>query len=101
MKGTTMAIRIGHAVTTALGIIFLTGAAVAAQDNGAAETKAAAYLQVHAACKTDTARFCPALGQATAIPREQVMCLKTYRVDLTRECRTALAAVKSATEAEQ
>jgi hypothetical protein len=101
MKGTQMTIRIGTTVATIIGISFLTCAAAAAQDAGASNGKAAAYREVHTACKSDTARFCPEVGQATAIPREQVMCLKTYRVDLTRACRTALAAVRSATDAEQ
>jgi hypothetical protein len=79
-----MAIRIDHAIATVLGIGILSCTAAAARD-----------------CKSDTARFCPEIDQVTAMPREQVMCLKTYRVDLTRDCRTALAAVKSATETEQ
>jgi hypothetical protein len=96
-----MAIRIDHAIATVLGIGILSCTAAAARDSSSAETKATAYREVHTACKSDTARFCPEIDQVTAMPREQVMCLKTYRVDLTRDCRTALAAVKSATETEQ
>jgi hypothetical protein len=96
-----MAIRIGRAMAASLGIGFMCCTAAAAQDIESAGAKATAYREVHSSCSTDTERFCPEIGQVTTIPREQVMCLKTYHFDLTLACRKALAHVKAATELEQ
>jgi hypothetical protein len=95
-----MNIRNGRMVGAAFCIGILTGNAALAQVSETVDAKTAAYRQVHMSCAADTLRFCPEISHVTAMPRDQVMCLKTYRVDLTLGCRSALAAVKAATETE-
>ncbi len=97
-----MVLGIGRTLAASLLIGIASCAAALAQEASASvESKTAAYRDVRTACERDTAKFCPAIAQATAIPRDQVMCLKTYRVDLSLNCRKALAKVKAATETEQ
>jgi hypothetical protein len=95
-----MKIRNGRMAGMAFCIAILNCTAAMAQVSETVDAKTAAYRQVHMSCVADTARFCPAIDHVTAIPREQVMCLRIYRVDLTLGCRSALAAVKAATETE-
>ena len=95
-----MAIPTHRMLALTLLIGFASGATAAAQDVVSPAAKNTAYREMHAACAADTTRFCPTIGQATAIPRDQAMCLKTYRVDLSLACRKALAAVNAATETE-
>jgi hypothetical protein len=95
-----MAIPTHRAVALIISIGFASCATAAAQDVASPAAKNAAYREMRMTCSADTARFCPAIGHVTATPRDQAMCLKTYRVDLSLACRKALAAVNAATETE-
>jgi hypothetical protein len=95
-----MKIRTGRLAGMAFCIGILSCTTAMAQVSETVDATTSAYRQVHLSCAADTVRFCPAINHATAMPRDQVMCLKIYRVDLTLGCRNALAAVKAATETE-
>ena len=47
---------------------------------------------VVSACKDDYARFCPAPASGLASGRDQAICLKFYKNDLTLQCRRAVIA---------
>jgi hypothetical protein len=64
----------------------------AAQEPPATPT-AQDYAQVTRACKTDYARFCEAKSDLPATGRDQAICLKYHRQDLSLPCRTAVSAV--------
>jgi len=87
----------------AIGAAFFVGLlacnAAAAQDDSPADARGAAYRRVAKLCATDAARFCPVMDQASTFSRDQVLCLKMYRVDLSLPCRNAVAAVLAATQA--
>jgi len=61
------------------------------------DAKAAAMRKVAGSCRTDVARFCPELG-ADRAPRDTMMCLRAYRVDLSLSCRTAIRTAASASQ---
>jgi hypothetical protein len=64
------------------------------------DAKAAAMSQVANSCVQDATRFCPELGDDPA-PRDMMMCLRAYQVDLSLSCRTAIRTAASATSATQ
>ena len=61
------------------------------------DAKAAAMRRVANSCGTDVARFCPELGDERS-PRDTMMCLRAYQVDLSLSCRTAIRTAASATQ---
>lgn len=61
------------------------------------DAKAAAMRRVGESCGTDVARFCPELGDEPA-PRDTMMCLRAYQVDLSLSCRTAIRTAASASQ---
>jgi hypothetical protein len=51
-----------------------------------------ALRRVTTSCQPELARFCPAL-EPSAIPRNQAICLKSYKTNLSLGCRHAVNAV--------
>ncbi len=110
---TGMVRRMGRMIGIVLCIGLAGGMTAVAQDAPAAPdapdatlaqpaiTPSAAYKEVAKFCVADAARFCAPVDQSPDFPRGQAICLRPYRVDLTRSCRLALDAVKAATEAPQ
>ncbi len=90
-----MALRRGRAIGAVVAGLLVCTAAAAQEVTPEA---AAAYRRLGRSCAADAARFCPSVAQAPATPRDQAMCLKTYRFDLSLTCRSAMAAVKAATQ---
>ncbi len=71
--------------------------AVTAQAQNAAQapgtvTNATKFANVVTACKFDYPRFCPASTSGTADGRDQVICLKYFKSDLSLGCRRAVVA---------
>jgi hypothetical protein len=99
-----MTVRAGGSFAAAVCVSLLVGGGGAAtaqdsdQDLVLGSGRAAEYQRVTQTCYRDVARFCPALDQAAATPRDQALCLKPFRLDLTRDCRAALAAVMAAAQ---
>ncbi len=92
-----MTIRKGHMFAAACLIGGLAGTAALGQEAQPGDKQAAAYREITAMCQADAERFCPAVDQSLASPRDQMMCLKTYRADLSLNCRKAVKAVVAAT----
>jgi hypothetical protein len=53
---------------------------------------ARALRRVTTSCRSEVARFCPALDPS-AMPRNQAICLKSYKTSLSLDCRHAVNAV--------
>ena len=49
--------------------------------------------RVSAACQAETVRFCPSLEALAPSPREQYICLKSYKSSLSFNCRAAVNGV--------
>ncbi len=96
-----MAIRTGCFLATACFAGVLACTAALGQDTQPGDKQAAAYHQITALCQADAERFCPPVDQALASPHDQVMCLKTYRADLSLNCRRAVKAVMAASHPPQ
>ena len=79
-------------------ILFAAATVVAVLGHGTASAQAPgdqrmqALRSVAAACASDTMRFCPAVDPQSSTPRDQVMCLKFFRADLSLGCRNAVSA---------
>jgi len=93
-----MAMRTIPAGAAAFFIGALACTAAVGQDTQPGDKQAAAYHEITALCQADAERFCPAVDQALASPRDQMMCLKIYRADLSLRCRQAVKAVIAATQ---
>jgi hypothetical protein len=93
-----MAIRTGRVFATACVVGVLTCTAALGQNTEPGDQQAAAYHAITLLCQADAERFCPSVDQTQASPRDQMMCLKIYRADLTLNCRRAVKAVTAATQ---
>ena len=51
-----------------------------------------ALRRVSGACQAETVRFCPSLEALAPSPREQYICLKSYKSSLSFNCRAAVNA---------
>ena len=89
--------RIG-AIGVGLLIVAACSGPAAAQDAAPAQRRSAAYRQTATACVPELARFCPPIDQSTALPRDQAMCLKLYRADLSLPCRNAVTAATASAQ---
>ncbi len=49
--------------------------------------------RVSGACQAETVRFCPSLEALVPSPREQYICLKSYKSSLSFNCRAAVNGV--------
>ena len=79
--------------TAVLLLAVLAMAMPAAAQEQAEPPTAENYLQVTRACKTDFARFCDAKSDLPTTGRDQAICLKFHKQDLSLPCRTAVSAV--------
>jgi len=73
-------------------VAVLLAASARAQEASAGPT-AENYRQVIRTCKADYAKFCDATSATTASGRDQAICLKYQKQDLSLPCRTAVNAV--------
>ena len=58
-----------------------------------ASPQTVAKRQIGKVCKAETARFCPALNEGTPTPRNQAICLRPYKMNLSLGCRNAVTTV--------
>jgi hypothetical protein len=65
-------------------------AAAQEADSDPAAARAAAQRSVVGACSAEYARFCPATPSGVPSPRDEVICLKGYMVNLSPSCRKAV-----------
>ena len=66
---------------------------LAASQASAQSAGQGALRRVSGACQAETVRFCPALEALAPGPREQYICLKSYKSSLSFNCRAAVNAV--------
>ncbi len=67
-----------------------------AQTVTAEPEQARVYRNLSAVCLGDTARLCPLADQTSHNPRDQFLCLKVFRADLTLPCRKVVDALIAA-----
>ena len=92
-----MTMRTGRVFAAVFLIGGLAGTAALGQETQPGDKQAAAYREITALCQADTQRFCPPADQSPASPHDQMICLKTYRADLSMGCRQAVKAVIAVT----
>ncbi len=66
------------------------GAGLAASPAHAQSAGQGALRRVSGACQAETVRFCPSLEALAPSPREQYICLKSYKSSLSFNCRAAV-----------
>lgn len=49
-----------------------------------------ALRRISGACRAETVRFCPSLEALAPSPREQYICLKSFKSSLSFNCRAAV-----------
>ena len=72
---------------------WLAAPCLAASQAHAQSTGQGAMRRVSAACQAETVRFCPSLEALAPSPREQYICLKSYKSSLSFNCRAAVNGV--------
>jgi hypothetical protein len=74
----------------AAAMLFANVAAAQDTDTDPAAARAAAQRSVIGACSAENARFCPPTPSGVPSPRDEVICLKGYMVNLSPSCRKAV-----------
>jgi hypothetical protein len=80
------------AIAVGLFLVASAGRPAIGQGDAALPTRSATYGQMAKVCAAELLRFCQPIAQATALERDQAMCLKLYRADLSPACRYAVVA---------
>ena len=72
--------------------IVLAAACVPARAQGLAP-EALAKRDIGKLCKRETVRYCPAFKARTPTPRNQAICLRPYKMNLSFGCRRAVSTI--------
>jgi hypothetical protein len=80
------------AATVLIRLLAAAGCVLAVQAHAqpAPASNQGALRRISGACQAETARYCPALAQSAPSPREQYICLKSYKSSLSFNCRGAV-----------